>query len=67
MKVEIEGSPAEKMLLFFFTESTEDPLERPVAGLAGRETHIPEAAWWESGWSEASSPKGQAITEWEGV
>ena len=34
-----------KMLLFFFTESTEDPLERPVAGLAGRETHIPEAAW----------------------
>ena len=45
MKVEIGGSPAEKMLLFFFTESTEDPLERPVAGLAGRETHIPEAAW----------------------
>ena len=62
MKVEIGGSPAEKMLLFFSTESIEDPLERAVAGLAGSQAHIPEAAWGrESGWSEASSPKGRVV------
>ena len=43
MKVEIGGSPAGRMLLFFI-ESPEDPLERPVAGLAGSQTHILEAA-----------------------
>lgn len=43
MKVEIGGSPAERMSLFFI-ESTEDPLERPVARLAGSQTHILEAA-----------------------